>query len=271
MNATTISTSITAPTRPPTAWTTATTYAGRTVKQFIRTPQLIVVTSLTSVMFLLIFRYVFGGAIQTGNVRYVDFLIPTTAVAAGLFSTGAVGVAEDADTGLFDRLRSLPVPRWAVLVGRAMADTALISWAALVTIVVGFAVGFRIHGSVLGALAALGLIVLFAAAFSWIQIFLGLISGSAQAAQGIAFSVFPLVFVSSAYVPVESMPGWMQPIAENQPVTAMVGAVRALVLGGDTEALLGHSTGWFLVRSLLWSAVIVVLFATMSTRRFTKL
>ena len=271
MNATTISTSITAPTRPPTAWTTATTYAGRTVKQFIRTPQLIVVTSLTSVMFLLIFRYVFGGAIQTGNVRYVDFLIPTTAVAAGLFSTGAVGVAEDADTGLFDRLRSLPVPRWAVLVGRAMADTALISWAALVTIVVGFAVGFRIHGSVLGALAALGLIVLFAAAFSWIQIFLGLISGSAQAAQGIAFSVFPLVFVSSAYVPVESMPGWMQPIAENQPVTAMVGAVRALVLGGDTEALLGHSTGWFLVRSLLWSAVILVLFATMSTRRFTKL
>ena len=270
MSGTTISTLIAAPSRPPTAWTTATTYAGRTVKQFIRTPQLIVVTSVTSVMFLLIFRYVFGGAIQTGSINYVDFLIPATAVVAGLFSTGAVGVAQDAETGLFDRLRSLPVPRSAVLLGRAMADTALISWAALVTIVVGFAVGFRIHGGVLSALAALALIVLFAASFSWIQIFLGLLSGSAQAAQGIAFSVFPLVFVSSAYVPVESMPGWMQPIAENQPVTAMIGAVRALVLGGDTESLLGHSASWFILRSLLWSAFILALFATLSTRRFTK-
>lgn len=271
MNTATISASITAPTRPPSVWTTAAAYAGRTVKQFIRTPQLIVVTSLTSVMFLLIFRYVFGGAIQTGDVEYVDFLVPTTAVAAGLFATGAVGVAEDADSGLFDRLRSLPVPRSAVLLGRSLADTALICWAALITIMVGFAVGFRIHGSLLEALAALGLVVLFAATFSWLQIFLGLVSGSAQAAQGIAFSVFPLIFVSSAYVPVESMPGWMQPFAENQPVTAMVGAVRALVLSGDTEALLGQSTSWFVVRSLLWSAFIMALFATLSTRKFTKL
>ena len=271
MNATTISTSITAPTGPPGVWVAATTYACRTIKQFTRTPALIVVTSVTSVMFLLIFRYVFGGAIQTGSVDYVDFLVPATAVVAGLFSTGAVGVAQDADTGLFDRLRSLPVPRSAVLLGRSMADTAMISWAGFCTIVVGFAVGFRIHGGLPAAVAALGLVVIFAAAFSWLQIFLGLLSGSAQAAQGIAFSVFPLVFVSSAYVPVESMPGWMQPIAENQPVTAMVGSVRALVLGGDTEALLGHTTSWFIVRSLLWSALIMVVFATLSTRRFTKL
>lgn len=271
MNAKTISTSITAPTRPPSAAATANAYAGRTVKQFIRTPALIVVTSVTSVMFLLIFRYVFGGAIQTGSIAYVDFLVPATAVVAGLFSTGAVGVAEDADSGLFDRLRSLPVPRSAVLLGRSMADTAMISWAAFVTVAVGFAVGFRIHDGVLGALAAAALVVIFAAAFSWLQIFLGLISGSAQAAQGIAFSVFPLVFVSSAYVPVESMPGWMQPIAENQPVTAMVGAVRSLVLGGDTETLLGHTTTWFITRSLLWSALIIVVFATLSTRKFTRL
>ncbi|MCH7790165.1 MAG: ABC transporter permease, partial [Acidobacteria bacterium] len=210
-------------------------------------------------------------AIQTGSIAYVDFLVPATAVVAGLFSTGAVGVAEDADSGLFDRLRSLPVPRSAVLLGRSMADTAMISWAAFVTVAVGFAVGFRIHDGVLGALAAAVLVVIFAAAFSWLQIFLGLISGSPQAAQGIAFSVFPLVFVSSAYVPVESMPGWMQPIAENQPVTAMVGAVRSLVLGGDTEALLGHTTTWFITRSLLWSALIIVVFATLSTRKFTRL
>ncbi|MCU1359659.1 MAG: type transporter [Ilumatobacteraceae bacterium] len=270
MNAATFSTAIPAPSRPPTAWATATTYAGRTVKQFLRTPQLLIVSSLTSVMFLLIFRYVFGGAIQTGSVHYVDFLIPALAAVGGLFSSGAVGVAEDTDSGLFDRLRSLPVPRAAVLLGRSMADTALILLSTVVTIVVGFLVGFRVHGSALGALAALGLCVIFAAAISWLQIFLGLISGNAQAAQGISFSVFPLVFVSSAYVPVESMPGWLRPIAENQPITAMVGAVRALVLGGDTQTLLGHSMTWFVVRSLLWSAFILALFATLSTRKFTK-
>jgi ABC-2 type transport system permease protein len=262
---------IQAPLRPPTVWATATTYAGRTIRQFVRSPQLLVVNAVTSTMFLLIFRFVFGGAIQTGPVKYVDFLIPALAGVSGLFSTGAVGVAEDADSGLFDRLRSLPVPRAAVLLGRAMADTALITWGTFVTLVVGFIVGFRVHGGVLGALAALGLCVVFAAAFAWLQIFLGLIAGTAQAAQGISFSVFPLIFVSSAYVPVESMPGWLQPIAENQPVTAMVGAARALVLGGDTQAQLGHSTTWFVVRSLIWSVVILVLFATLSTRKFTKL
>ena len=271
MNASTISTSITAPAAPPSAWATATTFAGRTIKQFIRTPQLVVVSSITSVMFLLIFRYVFGGAIQTGPVKYVDFLIPALAAVSGLFASGAVGVAEDADSGLYDRLRSLPIPRAAVLLGRSMADTALIMWGTFVTIVVGFAVGFRVHGTFLSTIAALGLCVIFAAAISWLQIFLGLISGNAQAAQGISFSVFPLVFVSSAYVPVESMPGWMQPIAENQPVTAMVGAIRALVLGGDTQALLGHSTTWFVFRSLAWSAFILVVLATLSTRKFTRL
>jgi ABC transporter DrrB family efflux protein len=260
---------VTAPVRPPSAYATATTYAGRTVKQFMRTPQLLVVNAVTSVMFLLIFRFVFGGAIDTGGIEYVNFLIPALAAVSGLFAGGAVGVAEDADSGLFDRLRSLPVPRHAVLLGRSMADTTLISWGTVITLVVGFAVGFRVSGGFIGAIAALGLCVLFAAAFSWLQIFLGMVSSSAQAAQGISFAVFPLIFVSSAYVPVESMPGWLQPIAEHQPVTAMVGAVRALVLGGDTEALLGHSTSWFVVRSVIWSAVILVVFATLSTRRFT--
>lgn len=259
------------PAGPPTAFATATTYAGRTIKQFIRTPQLIVVNSVTSVMFLLIFRYVFGGAIQTGPVRYVDFLIPALAAVSGLFAGGAVGVAEDVDTGMFDRLRSLPVPRGALLLGRSLADTALITWGTFVTVVVGFIVGFRPHGGVIGALVGLALCILFGSAFTWLQIFLGLVAGNAQAAQGISFAVFPLIFVSSAYVPVESMPGWMQPVAENQPVTAMVGAVRALSIGGDTEALLGHSTTWFVARALLWSAGILVVFATLAARRFSKL
>lgn len=258
------------PAGPPSATTTALTYAGRTIRQFLRTPQLLVVNSLTSIMFLLIFRYVFGGAIQTGGIAYVDFLIPALAGVSGLFASGAVGVAEDVDSGMFDRLRSLPVPRPAVLLGRAIADTALIVWGACISIGVGVAVGFRIHDGLANALLAFALCIVFAAAFAWVQVFLGLISGSAQAAQGISFALFPLIFVSSAYVPVASMPGWMQPVAEHQPVTAMVGAVRSLVLSGDTEPLLGHSTTWFITWSLIWSALILVVFATLSARRFAR-
>jgi ABC transporter DrrB family efflux protein len=268
---TSISASIRPPAHPPGVWATASTYAGRTIRQFIRTPQLLVVNAVTSIMFLLIFRFVFGGAIQTGEVEYVNFLIPALASVSGLFAGGAVGVAEDLESGMFDRLRSLPIPRPAVLLGRAMADTTLNTWGTVITLIVGLAVGFRIHGGIVGALAALGLCILFATSFSWLMIFLGLVSGSAQAAQGMSFSVFPLIFVSSAYVPVESMPGWLQPVAENQPVTAMVGAVRALVLGGDTELLLGHSTSWFVVRSVLWAVAIFVVFASLAARRFARL
>ncbi len=269
-SATSISASIQPPASPPGVWATASTYAGRTIRQFIRTPQLLIVNAVTSTMFLLIFRFVFGGAIQT-EVKYVNFLIPALAAVSGLFAGGAVGVAEDLESGLFDRLRSLPVPRPAVLLGRSLADTALNAWGTVVTLLVGFLVGFRVNGGLVGALAALLLCLVFSASFTWLMIFLGLVSGSAQAAQGMSFSVFPLIFVSSAYVPVESMPGWLQPIAENQPVTAMVGAVRALTIGGDTEALLGHSTTWFVVRSLLWAAAIFVVFASLSARRFARL
>ena len=135
--------------------------------------------TLTSIMFLLIFRFVFGGAIQTGDVEYVDFLIPALAAVNGLFAGGAVGVAEDTESGLFDRLRSLPVPRWALLLGRSLADTALIMWGTLVTLVVGVIVGFRVSGGIAGAFGAIALCLLFAAAFSWLQMYLGLVSGSA--------------------------------------------------------------------------------------------
>ncbi len=251
---------------------TATTYAGRTLRQFVRTPQLIVVGALVSTMFLLIFRYVFGGAIDTGDVAYVDFLIPGLAAAGAMFSGtgGAVGVAEDVDSGLYDRLRSLPIPRSAVLIGRSMADTALVGWGLFVTVTVGVATGFRFHGSALDAVAAVVLCLVFGAAFSWPFIFMGLVAGNAQAANGMSMLAFPFVFVSSAYVPVESMPGWLQPIAEHQPITPMVGAVRALTLGDQAEAVLGHSAGWFAVRALAWSVLIVAIFLPLATRRFAR-
>jgi ABC-2 type transport system permease protein len=262
--------SIAAPEFAPTAITTAATYAARTLRQYIRTPQLIIVNSVTSIMFLLIFRFVFGGAIKTDGIPYANFLIPSLAAASGLFAGGIVGVAEDAESGFFDRLRSLPVPRAAIMFGRSVADTALITWGTLVTVVVGFAVGFRPKGSPGELLLAIVLCVVFAATWSWLQIFLGLNAGTAQAAQGLSFSVFPLIFVSSAYVPVQSMPGWMQPIARHQPVTSMVDAVRALVIGGDTQAMFGSPQTTLVLKALAWSVGITVVFASLSVRNFNR-
>ncbi len=126
------------------------------------------------------------------------------------------------------------------------------------------------HGSAADALLAFGLCVVFAFAFEWLFITLGLVAGNAQAAQGMALLVFPLTFVSSAYVPVESMPGWMQAFAEHQPLTYMVDAVRALTLGARAEALLGHPAGYFVTRSLLWAAAIVVVFVPLAVARYRR-
>ena len=244
--------------------------AKRTLIHFLRTRQLLVVATVQGAMFLLIFRYVFGGAISVpGGISYVDFLVPGYVVTGVLFSGmgAAAGVAEDLQHGVVDRLRSLPIPRLAVAAGRALAETVLVVWGAAVTTAIGFAVGFRPEGSVAGALFAFVLVVTFGFAFTWLFILIGLVSGSAQAAQGMSLLVFPLTFVSSAYVPVSTMPGWMQPIARNQPITAMVDAVRAWVID-DSTAVLGHSAWYFTVRALLWSAAIVLAFAPLAVRRY---
>ena len=191
--------------------------AARTLKKFVRTPALIVAGTAQGVLFLLIFRYVFGGAVaHTGNLSYVDFLVPGFVVTGVLFQGmgAASGVADDLEGGLFDRLRSLPIRLLSIITGRVGADSALVAWGVLVMTAVGFAVGFRIGGSTADALAALGLTILYGFAFVWMFIFMGLAAGSPQAAQGLSFLVFPLSFVSSAYVPVATMPGWMQGFAD---------------------------------------------------------
>lgn len=256
---------IEAPARTATPLATGTAVAVRTLRKFLRTPQLVVLSTVNAAMFLLIFRYVFGGAIDTGGVAYVDFLVPGFVVTGLLFSgmTTAAGVAEDLSQGLFDRLRSLPVPRLALLTGRAVADTAVLAWGLAATVLVGFAVGFRIHDGVLPALAALGLAVVFGFALIWVFVWMGLVAGNAQAAQGMALWVFPFTFVSSALVPVASMPGWMQPVAEHQPVTAMVNAVRALVLDGPSATP-------DVVAALLWSVAIVAVFAPLAVARYRR-
>jgi len=259
-------------TRTTGAVPTALAVAGRTIKQFVRTPQLIVVGTVQGAMFLLIFRYVFGGAINAGPISYVDFLVPGYVVTAVLFTGmgAAAGVAQDMDDGFFDRLRSLPVRRPALLAGRALADTVLLAWSLAITAGIGFLVGFRLHADLLSGLAAFGLCVVFGFAFTWLFICLGLIAGNAQAAQGMSMLVFPLTFVSSAYVPVSSMPSWMQPVAENQPITVMTDAVRSLVLGDPSLAGLSGTTSHYVIVSLLWSGAITLLFATLAVARYRK-
>ena len=223
-------------------------------------------------MFLLIFRYVFGGAITTNGVRYVDFLVPGFVGTGVLFAgmTSSIGAAEDLQEGLFDRLRSLPVPRVAIVGGRVVADTILATIGLAVTTAVGFAMGFRTSAPVSSLLLAVALCTFAAFAFTWMFVLLGIVSGNPQAAQGMGLLVFPFTFVSSAFVPVESMPGWMQSFAQNQPLTQIVNATRAYSLGDDAERVLGHGADYFATRSILWCALFIVVFAPLAARRYRR-
>jgi ABC transporter DrrB family efflux protein len=254
---------------------TATTQtARRTLFQFARTPQLLVMPPITAALFLIIFRYVFGGAINPGGgLDYVDFLIPGFIAQAFLWNEMNIpaGIVEDSTSGVYDRLRSLPIPRVAVMAGRSLADTLLTSGSLAVTVGLGFAVGFRTDAGAGAVLAALAVIVAAIYAFSWFFIFLGLIAGSAQAAVSLAtLVVVPLTFISGAFVPVSSMPGWLHWFAANQPVTVLINAVRSLMLGGTDVAGVGHTTSYWVVLSLLWCAGILALFGVLASARFAR-
>jgi len=239
--------------------TSTLTVTRRALVRYVRTPQLIVLATVQMSLFFLIYRYMFGGAIHVAGMPYVDYLVPGF-IATGVLFMGigtATAMAEDLEHGFVDRLRSLPIPRSSVLVARAAADTAILAWSTAFTAAVAFAVGFTLHGSALEGLAAFGLVVLFGFAFEWVFITMGLFAGNAQAAQGMGMIVFPFAFVSSAYVPVSSMPSWLRVFAEHQPLTYMVDAVRALTLGPDAQALLGHPTSYFVTRSLVWTVAIM--------------
>ncbi|HTJ76622.1 MAG TPA: ABC transporter permease [Acidimicrobiales bacterium] len=260
------------PTHAAGALTTTLGVARRTVLRNVRNPQVFILGMVQGAMFLLIFRYVFGGAITTNGVRYVDFLVPGFVGTGVLFSgmTASIGAAGDLEEGFFDRLRSLPVPRVAIAAGRVLADTVLATIGLTVTTLVGFAMGFRTSAPLGGLLLAVALCVFAAFAFTWLFVLLGLIAGNPQAAQSLGLLVFPFTFVSSAFVPVESMPGWMQAFARNQPLTQIVSAVRAFTLGDDAQRVLGHSAGYFATRSLVWCALFIVVFAPLAARRYQR-
>ena len=265
--------SVAAPTRPSATLATSTLgIARRGLLKYLRTPQLVVLGTVQGALFLLIFRYVFGGAIGAGGLDYVDFLVPGFITTGILFSGmgAAAGIAEDLQQGLVDRLRSLPIPRSAVLAGRALADTAVLVWG------LAHHRGHRLRGRLPaprladrrpGRLRAAGGVRL---RLRMAVPHPGAVRRHAQAAQGLALLVFPLTFVSSAYVPVETMPGWMQAFAEHQPVTVMVDAVRVLTQGPAAEALLGHTAGFYVTRALAWSAAILAVFVPLAVARYRR-
>jgi ABC transporter DrrB family efflux protein len=240
--------------------------AKRNFLRIPRQPDLLVSFTVQPVMFVVLFVYVFGGAIATpGYADYTDFLMPGIIVqtmAFGGFMT-ALGLAEDLKKGLIDRFRSLPMARSAVLAGRTLADVATNVIALVVMLAVGLLVGFNFDASLLEILAGVALMLLFGYAFSWIFAYCGLTASSAEAAQAFGFMlVFPLTFASSAFVPVESMPDGVQQFAEINPFSIVVDAIRALWLG--TPA--GNDI-WL---SVVWSIGLIAIFAPLSVARYRK-
>ncbi len=248
-------------------WTVSDTMvmAHRNLLRYVRLPQLLVFSTIQPVMFVLLFTYVFGGAIDLGEMKYIDFLLPgilIQAMAFGSVQTG-VGLADDLSRGMIDRFRSLPMARSAVLAGRILADMIRNSFVLLLMIGVGSLIGFRFHGGVLPALAVPALAVLFGMSFSWITALIGISVRDAEAAQVAGFiSIFPLVFISSIFVPVDTMPGWLQAYAKISPITVTVDTLRGLALGGPVLTPL-----W---QSLAWIGGILVVFVPLAVRRYQR-
>ncbi len=204
-----------------------------------RTPELLLDVTLSPIMFVLLFSFVFGGAIKVGSeggagASYINFLMAgifvQTVAFAGIY-TGVL-LANDLQKGMIDRFRSLPMAQSSVLTGRTLTDLLRAALAVAIMWVVGMLVGFRPGGGIVGSLAAVGIMLLFGFALSWVGVAAGALVRTPEALQGIIFAaVFPLTFVSSAFVPTATMPDWMRVFAERQPMTLVVNAVRDLTLG----------------------------------------
>jgi len=208
------------------------------------------------VLFVLMFRYVFGGAIHIPNVRYVDFLMPgvfVQTVTFGAVNTG-VGLAEDLQKGLIERFRTLPMARSAVLAGRTLADTLRNLFVIILMIVVGFLVGFHLHTNAIELVEAIMLMLLFGFALSWVMAVIGLGTRNAEAAQAAAFPLMALlVFASNAFVSTRTMPRFLRDYANHQPVSATTNAIRALVLGGPTLSRVLVAAAWAIGIVLVFS------------------
>jgi ABC transporter DrrB family efflux protein len=237
----------------------------RNLLVWLRVPAYIVFTVIQPVMFVLMFRYVFGGAIHVPGTSYVNFLMPGIIGQTAAFATfgTAIALAQELQKGVIDRLRSLPMARSAVLAGRLVADTGRMLVTILIIIGVGYAVGFRFENGVGPAIAMVVLAVVFGLAICCIAAYTGLAIGDEESVQAFGMIwLFPITFVSSAFVPIPSMPGWLQAFANNQPVTYVIDTMRSLALGGPVADSL-----W---KSIAWLAGIFIVFAPLAVRAYRR-
>jgi ABC-2 type transport system ATP-binding protein len=227
----------------------ASVVTGRNLRHFIRQPQLLIFSTIQPIMFVLLFAYVFGGAVRGSlhGVKYIDFLLPGIFVQSVAFraTQTAVGLSEDLERGVVDRFRSMPMTRSAVLIGRTVADLVRNVLIIGLMIAVGYAIGFRFHAGLLPAVASVAIVSAFGFALSWIFAFVALTVRGAEAAQSAGFVViFPLVFASSVFVPVASMPAWLQTFAKASPVTLTANTARSYALLPGVPSSLGGAAAW---------------------------
>jgi oleandomycin transport system permease protein len=241
------------------------TLAWRTLVQIRHNPWELGDFSFQPIMFVLLFTYVFGGAISGSTGEYLTFALPGIIVMNMVFVTMYVGMGLNTDLtkGVFDRLRSLPIARWAPMAGRITADLVKQAWSIFLLLGVGAVLGFRIGTSWLELLAAVALLLVFALAFSWISVLAGIRAKDPEQMQIFGYTaLFPITFVSNVFVPVETMPDWLQVVVEVNPISILADATRGLMVGGPVaEPVVG---------SLLWAAAIVAVFAPLSMRAFRR-
>jgi ABC transporter DrrB family efflux protein len=238
-------------------------------------------STIQPVMFLLLFNYVFGGAIAiggpggpvSGGDDYINWLIPGILVQTAVFgaTATALGLTEDLGAGVIDRFRSLPMARSAVLAGRTIADLVRNTFVNGLMLVVGFLMGWRFEQGIPKMLLGVALALLFGYAFSWVMATIGLVAKTPEAAQSAGFlPIFPLVFASSVFVPTASMPDWLQVFAENQPVSIIANAVRSLMIPEEALLPLGLDQATLIWQSFAWIAVIVAVFGPLSVRQYRR-
>ncbi len=241
----------------------ALTVTKRNIISYTRIPEALFFSTVQPIMFVLLFVYVFGGAIHVTGTSYVNYLMPGIFVQTVCFGSvqTSIGLAEDLQKGLIERFRALPMARSAVLAGRTTADLCRNVLTVVIITVVGLIVGFRPTTGVLAYLAGILVILLFAYAISWGFAVIGLSAPNSEVAQVISFPLlFPLTFASSAFVPVSSMPGWLQGFATYQPVSVTVSACRALMIGGPTAT--------WVIQSVLWAAGLLVVLVPLAVHRY---
>ncbi|HEX4281371.1 MAG TPA: ABC transporter permease [Solirubrobacteraceae bacterium] len=240
--------------------------AARQLRKVLRRPMFVVYLFVQPVIFVLLFRYVFGGAIKAPHISYVDYLIPGIIVMTAIFGalTTGLGITEDLKAGVVDRFRSLPIARSAVLIGRTAADLVTNALTLVLMLLIGFAVGFRPSQPVYEVVLAFALVLAFAYVFSWISAYVGLAVRDPETAQSVGFIwVFPLVFASSAFVPTSSMPAAVRAFADVNPVSLTVNAARDLTVGH------GHALGPAL-GALAWLVGLLLVFVPLAVRQFRR-